>query len=540
MSPRGRPGLALGSGLAVTVVLAVAVPSGLVVCDHLMGFDEPAAAVAADVDAAAAAAAAATAAATAAAAVVVVDVTAVRRAVDAVQAEAARISAQSLQFEGRAREAERGERLRHLARVVADAGALRRVQGQVGPKLRATFAASELGDLQWLAVGPDTRWLLTRAGALVAPAESPPTALTADLVEALATTGRDEEPLRLKRSIEGRPITLVRRCLPKEDFCIVDVDPLLVLPSIDLAGLRQQVDALQQPSAPSPAAPPAPTPAPTPAPPLWPLPAPLPLVLVALAVAVGLGVALRLRKVAAAIVSAALRLRAGLGGRPVAAGAALTAEIDELERAIDAALAAVGVHADHLLVEDERRARLLATADVLDAAKTRGGVERVAAATADDVVTARMVQSANGLLDALDERTRRLKVLVEDAGRATGNSNRVLAAAAQRIMRLVRLPGLAPAVAAELTSLGNAMGARVGPSTAFDALAAEMAPLMASSSGPLDQIETIAALRDLPPAEIVRLTSSTTKPTPNSESPFPTSRPIEQVEAPPSDLALKE
>ena len=259
MSPRGRPGLALGSGLAVTVVLAVAVPSGLVVCDHLMGFDEPAAAVAADVDAAAAAAA--TAAATAAAAVVVVDVTAVRRAVDAVQAEAARISAQSLQFEGRAREAERGERLRHLARVVADAGALRRVQGQVGPKLRATFAASELGDLQWLAVGPDTRWLLTRAGALVAPAESPPTALTAELVEALATTGRDEEPLRLKRSIEGRPITLVRRCLPKEDLCIVDVDPLLVLPSIDLAGLRQQVDALQQPSAPSPAAP-ATTPAP--------------------------------------------------------------------------------------------------------------------------------------------------------------------------------------------------------------------------------------------------------------------------------------
>ena len=61
MSARGRPGLALGSGLAVTVVLAVAVPSGLVVRDHLMGFDEPAAAVAADVDAAAAAAATAAA-----------------------------------------------------------------------------------------------------------------------------------------------------------------------------------------------------------------------------------------------------------------------------------------------------------------------------------------------------------------------------------------------------------------------------------------------------------------------------------------------
>ncbi|MDP2341673.1 MAG: hypothetical protein Q8O67_12010 [Deltaproteobacteria bacterium] len=493
MSERARAGLALGSGLAVVVVVAVAVPCGALVHER---FFQAAPVVAVVVDP------------VAAPVVVVVDVTAARAALEEVARGVAREGAAATALEQRAREAERGDRLRLLGRLVAKARDVRRAAGQAGPQLRGPFPVDELGDLGFAAFD-DARWLMTRDGRILKPAPAPPAA-TPERIAALTTTGREEEAL----VIEGAP-RLVRRCVAAEAYCIVDVEgPIAARASIDLAPLRQQIDALAKVSTPIAATPQAPSSSSSSSSPL----------LAGGAVALGLALAFlvvaRLRQIADAVVAAALRLRAGVAGRVSSAPAPMSAELGELNRAIDDAFAALGVRTEGVVVDDDRRARLTAVADALDAARARGGVERVPAVDADDAVTARIVQSANGLLDALDDRARRFKVLLDDAG----DANSVLPSLAQRLLRLARVPGLAQPVVDELVSLGNAVGARVGGDQAFDVLQGEVARVAPGGNGPAERFATVGALRDLPPADIARLTTPSSS---TSESPPPPPRPID-------------
>ena len=510
MRQRGRPGVALGSGLAFVVVVAVAVPSAELVRERFFAVaPEPVVVaptpVVATIDPSAP------------------GVRAALAALDQVQQRVEQGAAAAVQLEQRAREAERGERLRQLGRVVARARDVRRAQGQSGPQLRGPFPVRELGDLSGFGLGAQTRWLVGRDGRALAPDDVTAAVLTPELVASLATRGRDEEPLVLPATIEGQQKTIVRRCLPAEGYCVVDVEgPVLPAASVDLGPLRGSITELRSPTlipGPLPSSSSSSSSSVPATSPWWAL----------LAVGIGMGLAVvvvvRLRQVGGAVVGQALRLRSGLAGRPVAAGAALSAEIAELDRAVDAAFAALGLHADGVMVDDERRARLTAVADALDAARTRGGLERVVPAAADDAVTARMVQSANGLLDALDERARRSRVLLDDVN-AVGD---VLPSLAQRLLRLARVPGLPQALADELSSLGNAVAARVGADSALDTLKSEAAHFSAPSTGPAERFATVAALRDLPTADIARAVQSGSA-TPSQQPPESLPEPPRQTE----------
>ncbi|EFX59944.1 hypothetical protein DAPPUDRAFT_280205, partial [Daphnia pulex] len=166
--PRERAARAmLGRGLAACVVVAVVVPALALLS---VALEAPAPPSAPHVQAPAVASAPS------------VDVTPIERDIAALQ-EAWR--SERL----RAVHAERGDRLRVLGRLIAKARDARRAAGQAGPDLRGPFPLTELGDVDVLGLGPD-RWLLGRDGVVFAPAGvvAPP---------ALATTGRDEEPLEL-------------------------------------------------------------------------------------------------------------------------------------------------------------------------------------------------------------------------------------------------------------------------------------------------------------------------------------------------------
>ncbi len=479
MSERARSGLALGSGLALVVVGAVLVPSAQLVREHGFGGVVVPALVDAGPEPG-------------------VDVSAARLALIDVERAIARAQAAAAQLELRAREAERGERLRQLGRAVAKARELRRGQGQSGPQLRGPFPLSELG--WWGGVdgslspakgaNKDLRWVLDRDGALLGPDDVVP--LGPDLRASLATSGHDEDPLVLRTTLDGQPATLIRRCVPAEAYCIVDVDaPTAVVVDIDVAALGRSIDALARP--------PRPAPAPSPPPPssaaeLW----------LALAIGAGLAVVVvvRLRRISGSIVGATLRLRGGLAGRPAPAPEPLARELHELEVAIDDVFSALGQGAGHAAVADDRRERLTMVAEGLDAARGQGGVPRLPTNDADDALSARLVQSTNGLLDALDERTRRFKALLDDAS----DQNTVLPTLAQRLLRLARVQGVPPPLVDELTSLGNAVAARVGGDVALDLLQTELTRFLPRGTSSDERLATVAALRDLPAADIVRHT----------------------------------
>ena len=82
----------------------------------------------------------------------------------------------------------------------------------------------------------------------------------------------------------------------------------------------------------------------------------------------------------------------------------------------------------------------------------------------------------------------------------------VSAALAQRLMRLARVPGLPPNLVDELNSLGSAV---VDPKQrqALQRLADEVSRVTPSGRTAADRFENVAALRDLPADDVIRLTA---------------------------------
>jgi hypothetical protein len=99
----------------------------------------------------------------------------------------------------------------------------------------------------------------------------------------------------------------------------------------------------------------------------------------------------------------------------------------------------------------------------------------------------RVVVSANQLLDVLDQRGLRLWSHAQRAGHKKVAV--LVAQLAQRLLRLARVPGLPPALVDELTSLGQAVGARARSldAEAGDALLDELARLAPRAPSHLDQ-----------------------------------------------------
>lgn len=414
------------------------------------------------------------------------DLDTVRAAVVAAQAQQASSLAAWRALEHRAVVAERGERLRQLGRIVARARDVRRAAGLVGPELRGPFPRNELTDLDVLGLGAD-RWLLQRDGAIVvgpAGAAVPP---------ALATTGRDEDPLEL--AVDD--VTLVRRCLPNEGYCIVDVvrataPPPVVDVAPIAAALATSTPAVNVAAADSTSTSSTPTTSTTStaSTPWW-------AIVVAVIVAVvGVVSARQLWSVSTALRLRAWRLRSP--GATTSTSPTTLAELRELDAAIDDLQRRFAADGDDVRAR-HRRERVQELASTLDDARVRGGVPRVDGDDDDDAALAGLVFSVNALLDTLDARATRLKLVLDEVDPAL----KVLTPLAQRLLRLARIPELPTQIADELTSLGTAVGQRARKtSTALPTIVDDVARFVPASS---DVVSRAAALRDLPGDDALRL-----------------------------------
>jgi hypothetical protein len=403
----------------------------------------------------------------------VVDVTAIERDVAYLQ--------ESWRTERvRAVHAERGDRLRILGRLIAKARDVRRAAGQAGPELRGPFPLAELGDVGALGLGPD-RWLIGRDGAVFAPV-----GVTAPA--ALATTGRDEEPLEVSAQIGG-DVTLVRRCVANEGYCLVDVDRgAPSAPVVDLASLRTAPPTTVS----KPVAPPSSlAPSTSPSPSRWPL-----LVAALFAVVVGGFTASRLLALSAQLRQLAFRLRHRQRRRSDVDMVA--EELNDLDRAIDEAFSGLDDELAGVQQQQRRRERLQTIAATLDDAANRGGVPRLVALDDDDAALAALAFSVNALLDALDARALRFRIALNDLDDTT----QILPAMAQRLLRLARHPQIPEAAVAELTNLGNAAGQRVRKLNTLAVLVDEVARLTPASS---DLIARAAAVAPFAPDDARRL-----------------------------------
>jgi hypothetical protein len=446
----------LGRTLAVSVVVAAVVPALALVSVALESPKTPPAAPTAPT-----------------ATAPVVDVTPIERDVALLQEAWRRERLRALH-------AERGDRLRVLGRLIAKARDVRRAAGQAGPDLRGPFPLAELGDVEALGLGPD-RWLIGRDGVVFAP-------VGVAVPAVLATTGRDEEPLEVAAQMGG-DVTLVRRCVPNEGYCLVDVDrgpP--AAPAVDLSLLRTA-------AAPAAAVVPATlvtssSPAPS-TPSRWPL-----MLAAVIAVAISAFVASRLIGLSAQLRQLAFRLRHRQRRR---SDHDLSAqELNDLDQAIDEALAGLDDELAAVQLQERRRERLQAFAATLDDAANRGGVPRLVALDDDDAALAGLAFSVNALLDALDARALRFKIALADLDDTT----QVLPAMAQRLLRLARHPQLPAAAIEELTNLGNAVGQRVRKLNTLPVLVDEVARLTPASS---DVITRAAAVAPFAPDDALRL-----------------------------------
>ena len=466
---RGAAGLGLGRGLAVVVVVATVVPALLLVREALR--DQT---TAASVDVADASQSQGVENQVPENGF---DLATLKAAIDvaAVEAEATRDAYGALLK--RAVDAERGDRLRLVGRVIARARDARRAAGQTGVDLRGPFPASELGDLDSLGLGAD-RWLIGRDGALIAPAG-------VVVAAGLSTSGRDEDPLRL--DVKGA--TLARRCVPNEGFCVIDVERAQApVPVVNLAPLLRIATATPTTKAATTTQPTEPTRS-----------SPLPLILAALlAIAGGAFVAWKLSMLSAQLRRRGWRLRAGLNGRGGDDDKSAVAELRELDVAIDDVLKGLGDTASVTQAQRHRRERVLAAAAALDDARGRGGVPRLVADEDDDAAVAALSFSVNALLDVLDARATRFKLAIDDVEGAM----KVLTPLAQRLLRLARLPEMPSQAVDELNSLGSAVGQRARRSGGLPALLDEVARLAPASSDLLVRAE---ALKTLPDTDALRL-----------------------------------
>jgi hypothetical protein len=469
----------------------------------------------------------------------------------------------------------RVEAARALLKKIARARDLRREAGASLPELRKPFTIEELGGaaaLKDLGVDGKRRLLVARDGRLVAPtgAKLPELADGAPL----ASKERDEDVFEGPGALDGAAVRVLRRCVAGELLCLLDLEPAdspafaAVAPAGAPAPAPAPAPALAE-GAPAPGAAASSSDAPasaaaaallqlaeverklvagpaSPAGPAGPsggaatIVPPLAggLLGVLLALALSLPLALRLARTGVSISRAASRLRAA--GRPApAAVAPLPAELADLERAIDEALAALGDAAARASREERRRARAAALAQAIDEARGRFPASaelsplHAAALEDDDASFAEVAAAARRLLESFERRVVRwkshLEVVaappavsqVEERAQAVAPLPGLLGEAAVRILRVARLPEVPERAVAELTTLGEALAARgrtaqtlidqllldavtdrpgQRPAQALDELRAELAALAPAPSPPT----VLAALGDLPPAEVAR------------------------------------
>jgi hypothetical protein len=415
-----------------------------------------------------------------------------RAAVDALKSEDLAAAIALADAVVRATEAERGERIRLLQRSVATARDARRVAGQAGPALRGPFPVSELGDLAPLSLST-SRWLVGRDGRVLLPANT-----TGPEGVDLAAPGRDEAAAVIDAVVDGVPRKLIRRCVPFEAYCIVDVEgPATAPPNrLSFATLEAALSAAATTTTTAAATPKTPSAATTTtttaSPPLW--------ALAALCV-VGLGAAVvvvrRLRGLSAVLRVLTFKLRGGAAAK-IASPPLAVAELAALNAAIDAIQTAAGDGAADDEARAWRRQRLLALAQLLRQAMERGGAPRVPADERDDIAVARAIDAANAICDTADARARRMKLGLDEVA----STRALLAPLAQRLLRLSRVPDLPAAAVDELASLGSAIGARARRPTVLPALLDEVARLVPAG---VDIMSTAEAVSPLDDGAVVRL-----------------------------------
>jgi len=415
----------------------------------------------------------------------VLDVSAVAAALDAIDVEARRASETADALERRAVDAERGDRLRVVQKRIVLARDARRAAGQTGPALRGPFPIGELGDVSALGLSR-ARWLMSRDGVVVAPAD-----VAAPV--ALAPAGREEEPAQVDATFDDVAVVLVRRCVPFEPYCLVDVEPKAAsvrAPAVATAEARAALATIKPPTTTAAVTAPPSTPSPSGAP-LVPLG-----VIAAVALGAGVFVARRAHALSGAVRQATSRLRAGASGRAATAPRHGLAELDALEAAIDEAHATMTSARDDS-TSARQRERLTAIADALSRAtspapESSTGRAPLGADDGDDVVTARLALAADGLIEALRAHALRTTLVLDEVEPAVS----VLGPLAQRLLRLGRVAELPPAVADELASLGTAIGQKARAQHALASHKAELAPHAPQRRDVMVDAEALKALSD--------------------------------------------
>lgn len=447
----------------------------------------------------------------------------------------------------------RVEKARGLTKRVFKARDARRAAGASLPELRKPFTVVELGGnaaLDEAGIAAGKRLLLSRPdGKIVAPVG----AAAPEGVD-LSSKERDEDLLETDATLGGKPVHIMRRCLAGELLCLVDIEESAaparsvasVAPatpgeaatpsaSVDADGALLALLDAEERKARSAVVPPLASTRASP----WAGAG----IGVLLALLLGTALAARLARVGSLVTSAAHRVRALAAGRSGAAPAAGPVELAALHAAIDECAGALGDARARADAEDARRQRLAALGAALHAAREHSA-ERVVAADDDDASTAAVVAAANALLESFEARVIRCQshldvvegaselgrlAAVEARAQALAGVPPLLVDVAQRLLRLARMPELAPKAKDELNAVGEALAARgrtaqalvdqllldaasARPSDAPQAALASLRQELHGLSAHVPVHTTLAALRDLPIAELAQRVSSSSEP----------------------------
>jgi hypothetical protein len=335
-------------------------------------------------------------------------------------------------------------------------------------------------------------------------------------------------------------VTVLRYCPYAEQMCVFDISaaaevagapaatsaaPVAANAFLNTDALDRALTTLQEAAASA-----TPTaPAPRTRSPIWAL-------LAGLVVAVlGVGVVVRFAlRLSAHLSQAAGQLWSVAAGKtPAGAEMAAVSEIAMLQRALDAVAQSAPALAERATLDEQRRARIDEVARTLsDAAGDRDLSRRLRGHPGDDAGVLAVLDGANRLLEAVDHAVLRWQshasaASIDEAGlraietRAEGLKPlpTLMADVAERLLRTAAIADMPERAARDLKTLGAALGERSKTArTLVDALllgiaAGDSAERQRAALGQLQQElshmktsatapERIAALKDLPPAEI--------------------------------------